>query len=174
MKTSLLAAMLLPITALARPWTPPPDRLAPLPPAAESLRAGPPSPGVLAPPMSRPDMDPRQARGDDARDLWSVDTTLAQLDRAAASRDIRMLRWVDGRARGLLSDELRESAREVDRARFEDPWRVREAEWKLARVVQLDQGYRMLGRRLDPWSVGQRRGILVDLDRLNRRELAGR
>lgn len=175
MKTWLLAAALLPITALARPWTPPPDPMAPPPPPAESFRAGPPPSGVLAPPMARPDMDHR-AREDDVRDLWTVDTTLAQLDRATAARDIRLLRWVDARAEGLLGDEVHESQREAERARFEagrgNPWRLRQAQWKLSQVVQLDRGYRSLGWRLDPGSVAQRRAILVGLDRLNRRELA--
>ncbi|MGZ6076741.1 MAG: hypothetical protein ACXWK6_02935 [Myxococcaceae bacterium] len=177
MKTWLLAAVFLPITALARPWTAPPDPIAPFPPPAESFRAGPPPPGVLAPPMTRPDVDHR-AREDDARDLWTVDTTLTQLDRAAAARDLRLLRWVDARAQGLLVEEVRESEREAERARLEagrgNPWRLRQAEWKLSQVAQLDRSYRSPAWRLDPPSVAQRRAILVGLDRLNRRERAGR
>ncbi len=153
--------MLLPLTALSHPWTPPLDPLAPEPAPVVGLR-GP----------------PRHERGDDARDLWSVDGTLAQLDRAAATRDLHLLRWVDARARGLLGDEVRESQREVERAGFEasrgSGGALRRAEWKLAHVARLDDGYRTLAWRLDPWSVAQRRAILVDLDRLNRRELAAR
>ncbi|HUM13904.1 MAG TPA: hypothetical protein VLT82_23350 [Myxococcaceae bacterium] len=172
MKTLLLAAVLLPLTALAHPWTPPLEPLAPGPAPVVELRAPPPF-EVRPPPVAR-----RPDREDDARDLWSVDGTLAQLDRAAATRDLRLLRWVDARARGLLGDEVRESQREVERARFEasrgNGWALRRAEWKLAQIARLDDGYRTLAWRLDPWSVAQRRAILVDLDRLNRRELAAR
>jgi hypothetical protein len=165
MKTPLLVAALLPLTALAHPWTPPPERLAPAPPPVGELRA--------PPPVSR-----GWDRRDDARDVWSVDATLAQLDRATATRDVRLLRWVDGRAHGLLGDEVRESQREVERARFQaswdSGWALRRAESKLARVARLDDGYRTLAWRLDPWSVAQRRAILVELDRLNRSELAAR
>lgn len=167
MKTPLLAALLLPLTALAHPWAGPPDPVAPAP--VVELRAGPPT----AVPPSR-----RFERDDDVRDLRSIDGTVAQLDRAAATRDARLLRRVDGRARGLLADELRESEREAERARVRASWgdaqALRRAEWKLSRVARLDQDYRALGWRIDPWSVARRRTILIDLDRLNRQELAFR
>ena len=161
MKTPLLTAVLLPLTVLAHPWTPPSE-----PPPAPIVE-------LRAPPAAR-----GWDRQDDARDVWSVDATLGQLDRAAATRDLRLLRWVDGRAHGLLEDEVRESQREVERARFQaswdNGWALRRAEWKLAQVARLEDGYRALAWRLDPWSMAQRRAILVDLDRLNRRELASR
>jgi hypothetical protein len=164
MKTPLLVAALLPLTALAHPWTPPPEPLAPASAPVVELRA----------PPARRGWD----RQDDARDVRSIDATLAQLDRATATRDVRLLRWVDGRAHGLLGDEVRESQREVERARFQaswdSGWALRRAESKLARVARLDDGYRALAWRLDPWSVAQRRSILVELDRLNRSELAAR
>lgn len=159
MKTPLLAAVLLPLTALAQSWRPAPE---PLPTPAPVLRAPvavPPSPG----------------RSDDVRDLWSVDATLAQLDRAVATRNHALLRWVDGRARGLLDEERRETWNELERARFaRDRWRLRNASWKLNEVTRLENAYRTVAWRLDPWSVSQRRTILVDLDRLNRHELAVR
>ena len=170
MKTPLLAALLLPLTALAHPWAGPPEPLAPAPAPVVELRAGPPA---IAVPPSR-----RFERDDDLRDLRSIDDTVAQLDRAATTRDARLLRWVDGRARGLLADELRESEREAQLARVRASWgdvqALRRAEWKLSRVARLDQGYRALGWRIDPWSVVRRRTILIDLDRLNRQELAFR
>jgi hypothetical protein len=156
MKTPLLAAVLLPLTTLAQPWTPAPAPLAP-PPALRAPVPVPPSPG----------------RTDDVRDLWSVDTTLAQLDRAVATRNHQLLRWVDGRARGLLEEEQRETWNELERARFAgDRWRLRNASWKLSQVTRLENSYRTVVWRLDPWSVSQRRTILLELDRLNRRELA--
>ena len=163
MKTPLLAAMLLPLSALAHPWTPP---LAPAPaPVYDGRARGP----VGLPPA------PRAERADDVRDLWSIDATLAQLDRAAATRDVGLLRWVDGRAWGLLREELRENRREAERARLAgDPWSLRRAGWRLSRVARLEDAYRAAAWRLDPWSVTRRRAILVDLDRLNRQELAGR
>jgi hypothetical protein len=158
MKTPLLAAVLLPLTALAQPWAPAPVPLAPAP----ALRA----------PLPVP---PSSARTDDARDLWSVDTTLAQLDRAVATRNHQLLRWVDGRARGLLGEERRETWNEIERARFAgDRWRLRNASSKLAQVTRLEDGYRIVAWRLDPWSLSRRRTILLDLDRLNRHELAYR
>ncbi len=174
MKTPLLAALMLPLTGLAHPWTPPVDRISPAPVAVEVV-----APVAVVPPapVAWRARD-RWAREDDVRDLRSVDATLAQLDRASATRDVGLLRWVDGRARDLLSDELNESRREAERARFEPRWdggwRIRRADWKVARVARLEDGYRALGWRIDPWSLAQRRAILVDLDRLNRQELAAR
>lgn len=177
MRTPLLVVLFLPLSALAHPWTPPPETLAPAPAPLQELRAPPPAFGVPPSPPAWQGQR-RWAREDDARDLWSVDATLAQLDRAAATRDLRLLRWVDGRARGLLAEELWESQREAERARVQagwgGDWLVRRADWKLARVARLEDGYRALVWRLDPWSVAQRRAILVDLDRLNRQELAAR
>src|SRR4030095_3428039 len=116
---------------------------------------------------------PSPGRTDDVRDLWSVDTTLAQLDRAMATRNHQLLRWVDGRARGLLEEEQRETWNELERARVAgDRWRVGNASWKLSQVTRLENSYRTVVWRLDPWSVSQRRTILLELDRLNRRELA--
>ena len=156
MKTPLLAAVLLPLTALAQPWAPAPAPLAP--------------PLALRAPVHVP---PGPVRSDDVRDLWSVDTTLAQLDRAVATRNRALLRWVDGRARGLLEEERRETWKEIERARFAgDRWRLRNASSKLAQVARLEDGYRTVAWRLDPGSLSQRRTILLELDRLNRRELA--
>jgi hypothetical protein len=156
MKMPLLAAVLLPLTALAQPRAPAPAPLAPAP----ALRAPIPVP-------------PSLARTDEVQDLWSVDTTLAQLDRAVATRSHRLLRWVDGRARGLLEQERRETWNEIERARFAgDRWRLRNASWKLTQVSRLEDRYRTVAWRLDPWSLSQRRTFLVDLDRLNRQELA--
>jgi hypothetical protein len=164
MKTPLLAALLLPLTALAQPWTPAPEPLAPAPSPVYELR-GPVA--VRGPAPASP------ARTDDVRDVWSVDATLAQLDRAVATRNFGLIRWVDGRARGLLYEERRETWREIERARFaRDGWRVRSASWKLSTVARLEDSYRAVAWRLDPWSVARRRSILVDLDQLNRHELA--
>ena len=166
MKTPLLAAVLLPLTAVAHSWTPPPEPLAPEPAPVYRVRA--PVPVGLPP-------APAGQRADDVRDLWSIDATLAQLDRAAATRDVALLRWVDGRARGLLRGELGESRSEAERARLSgDRWGSRRAQAKLSRVVRLEDRYREVGWRLDPWSIAQRRAILLDLDRLNRNELAVR
>ena len=164
MKTPLLAAVLLPLTALAHPWTPAPEPFVPAPAPVYELRG----------PAVRP-APPSPGPSDDVRDLWSVDATVAQLDRAVATRNFGLLRWVDGRARGLLDEERRETWREIERARFAgDRWRLRSASWKLSQVTRLEDGYRTVAGRLDPWSVSQRRTILLDLDRLNRHELAFR
>ncbi|HZJ53501.1 MAG TPA: hypothetical protein VFD38_05130 [Myxococcaceae bacterium] len=164
MRTPLLVAVLLPLTALAHPWTPAPERLAPAPSPVYELR-GPAAIRVPAPGST--------ARTDDVRDVWSVDATLAQLDRAVATRNFGLMRWVDGRARGLLDEERLETWREIERARLAgDGWRLRSASWKLSTVARLEDGYRAVAWRLDPWSVARRRAILVDLDRLNRHELA--
>ena len=152
MKTPLILTLLLPLAAVAHPWTPPPPVSVPVP-------------------LSRD-------RANDLRDLRSVDGTVAELDRAAATRDLRLLRLVDARARDLLDEELRERRREVERARRwssgRDLGMLRRAAWKLDRVARLDSGYRQLDWRIDPASVAQRRGILMELDRLDRDELAGR